>query len=195
MLIAVIGVWRALVIESHRVASLNHSISLSMYSDEKQSNWREKLNTLINFPTKDLVVDFIKNNVYKSMKEVEKELENKDWNCKIEYDEEYIRAIIVIFKNDDIKFTYEVRLREYELPDFVEQKIDQKKQKYYYNAEVFLKRGGLYYDLYGYDENTIINDIITQFEKYLRFVHTSPGTLPWDMSEHDELLNDSRTNK
>ena len=84
---------------------------------------REKLNTLINFPTKkDLVVDFIKNNVYKSMKEIEKELENKDWNCKIEYDEEYIRAIIVIFKNDDIKFTYEVRLREYELPDFVEQK-------------------------------------------------------------------------
>ena len=72
------------------------------------------------------------------MKEIEKELENKDWNCKIEYDEEYIRAIIVIFKNDDIKFTYEVRLREYELPDFVEQKIDQKKQKYYYNAEVFL---------------------------------------------------------
>ncbi|MDD2509444.1 hypothetical protein [Aliarcobacter skirrowii] len=64
------------------------------------------------------------------MKKVEKELENKDWNCKIEY-----------------------------------------------------------------DENTIINDIITQFEKYLRFVHTSPGTLPWDMSEHDELLNDSRTNK
>lgn len=195
MLIAAIGVWRALVIERHRVASLNHSISLSMYSDEKQSNWREKLNTLINFPTKDLVVNFIKNDVYKSMKEVEKELENKDWNCKIEYDEEYIRAIIVIFKNDDIKFTYEVRLREYELPDFVEQNIDQKKQKYYYNAEVFLKRGGLYYDLYGYDENTIINDIITQFEKYLRFVHTSPGTLPWDMSEHDELLNDSRTNK
>ena len=175
MLIATIGVWRALVIESHRVASLNHSISLSMYSDEKQSNWREKLNTLINFPTKDLVVNFIKNDVYKSMKKVEKELENKDWNCKIEYDEEYIR--------------------EYELPDFVEQNIDQKKQKYYYNAEVFLKRGGLYYDLYGYDENTIINDIITQFEKYLRFVHTSPGTLPWDMSEHDELLNDSRTNK
>lgn len=32
----------------------------------------------------------------------------------------------MIFKNDDIKFTYEVRLREYELPDFVEQNIDQK---------------------------------------------------------------------
>ena len=60
---------------------------------------------------------------------------------------------------------------------------------------IYCNSACLYYDLYGYDENTIINDIITQFEKYLRFVHTSPGTLPWDMSEHDELLNDSRTNK
>jgi choline/glycine/proline betaine transport protein len=58
-----------------------------------------------------------------------------------------------------------------------------------------LKRGGLHYDLYGFEESTIINDIITQFEKYLRFVHTSPGTLPWNMNEHDELLNDSTTNK
>lgn len=52
----------------------------------------------------------------------------------------------------------------------------------------FLRRGGQAYDVYGYDEQDIISDILDQFEKYLHFLHTSPGILPWNMAEHDDDL-------
>jgi choline/glycine/proline betaine transport protein len=81
------------------------------------------------------------------------------------------------------------------MPEFALLDAD-KAQEHYYNAEVFLRRGGLHYDLYGFEEHTVIHDIISQFQRYLRFMHTTPGTLPWDMDEHDEMLNgDLGTNK
>jgi choline/glycine/proline betaine transport protein len=51
-----------------------------------------------------------------------------------------------------------------------------------------MRRGGLHYDIYGYDAQEIIGDILDQFEKYLHFLHISPGRLPWNMAEHDEML-------
>jgi choline/glycine/proline betaine transport protein len=61
--------------------------------------------------------------------------------------------------------------------------------EHYYRAEVFLRRGGQAYDVYGYDQQDIISDILDQFEKYLHFLHVSPGILPWQMEEHDDDLS------
>ncbi|RXJ90674.1 choline transporter [Arcobacter sp. CECT 8983] len=198
MIIAAIGMWRALIIEDHREDSLQHNVNMNFQhpSIDNEDFWKGRLKELINFPKKGVVVNFIKKDVLNSMKKLKKELSQSEWDCDIEYDEEYVRSIITIYKDDNIRFTYEVRLREYEIPEFAHLEDANKKQKYYYNAEAFLKRGALHYDLYGYEEHTIINDIITQFERYLRFIHTTPATLPWDMDEHDDLLdNESETNK
>ncbi|WP_417326291.1 BCCT family transporter [Halarcobacter sp.] len=198
MIIAAIGMWRALIIENHREDSLQHNVNMNFQhpSIDNEDFWKGRLQELINFPKKNVVENFIKKDVLNSMNKIKKELNESEWDCDIEYDEEYVRAIISIYKDENIKFTYEVRLREYEMPDFAHLEDANKKQKYYYNAEAFLKRGALHYDLYGYEEHTIINDIITQFERYLRFIHTTPATLPWDMDEHDDLLdNESETNK
>ena len=42
-------------------------------------------------------------------------------------------------------------------------------QEHNHRAEVYLRRGGQTYDLYGYQSDSVINDIIDQFEKYLHF--------------------------
>jgi len=200
MIIAGVGMWRALIIEDHREDSLQHTVNMNFQhpSVDNDEFWKGRLKELINFPKKDVVEHFIKNDVYNSMKKIKKELKDSNWNCEIEYDEEYVRAIISIYKDEHVNFNYEVRLREYDMPDFAYLTLDkmEEEQTHYYNAEAFLKRGGLHYDLYGYEEHTIINDILTQFEKYLRFIHTTPATLPWDMEEHDDLLDsESETNK
>jgi choline/glycine/proline betaine transport protein len=54
---------------------------------------------------------------------------------------------------------------------------------------VFLRRGGLEYDLYGSEVQEIIDDIVCHFEKYLHFLHISPGILPWKMDEHDDMID------
>jgi choline/glycine/proline betaine transport protein len=82
---------------------------LSVDNDEF---WKGRLKELINFPKKDVVEHFIKNDVYNSMKKIKKELKDSNWNCEIEYDEEYVRAIISIYKDEHVNFNYEVRLRD-----------------------------------------------------------------------------------
>ncbi|MFA7084760.1 MAG: BCCT family transporter [Arcobacteraceae bacterium] len=192
MLIAAVGMCRALIIETHRKESLQHTVNMNYQHpiEENENYWKARLKELINFPQKRSVEKFIKENIYENMKKVQKEFASSNWFCEVEYDEEYCRAVITIFKDTTIHFSYEVRLREYEMPDFSYNKIEELKgQTHYYSAEVFLKRGGLHYDLYGYENHTIINDILNQFEKYLRFVHTTPGILPWEMDKHDDLIN------
>lgn len=189
MLLAALGMWRALVIENHRDTSLLQDINIDIsptFDDAQQ--WKNRLTELITFPQKEEVSAYIKHNVYNSMQKIKKELSNSDWHCDVVYDEASIRSIITIYKDQNIKFIYEVRLKEYIMPEFALLDAD-KAQEHYYNAEVFLRRGGLHYDLYGFEEHTVIHDIISQFQRYLRFMHTTPGTLPWNMDEHDEMLN------
>jgi choline/glycine/proline betaine transport protein len=200
MLIAGIGMWRALIIEDHQKQSLEHTTNMNFQHPniDNEDYWKGRLKELINFPKKSVVEKFIKKDVIKSLKKVQKELKESNWSCEVTYDEEYVRAIIAIYKDEHVNFSYEVRLREYDMPDFAYLTTEkaQEKQTHYYSAEVFLKQGGLHYDLYGYEEHTIINDVLTQFEKYLRFIHTTPNTLPWNMDEHDDLLDkESETNK
>ncbi len=196
MLLAALGMWRALVIENHRNTSLEQDINIDIaptIDDARQ--WKNRLTELIAFPQKEEVSAYIKHNVYNGMQKIKKELSNSNWHCDVAYDETSIRSIITIYKDESTKFIYEVRLKEYTMPEFALLDAD-KAQEHYYNAEVFLRRGGLHYDLYGFEEHTVIHDIISQFQRYLRFMHTTPGTLPWDMDEHDEMLNgDLGTNK
>lgn len=189
MLLAALGMWRALVIENHRNTSLEQDINIDIaptIDDARQ--WKNRLTELITFPQKEEVSAYIKHNVYNGMQKIKKELSNSNWHCDVVYDDASIRSIITIYKDESTKFIYEVRLKEYTMPEFALLDAD-KTQEHYYNAEVFLRRGGLHYDLYGFEEHTVIHDIISQFQRYLRFMHTTPGTLPWDMDEHDEMLN------
>ena len=87
---------------------------------------------------------------------------------------------------DNVEFWYEVRLSEHEAPDYYTEDMANKlPQEHHYRAEVYLRRGGQTYDLYGYQPESVINDIIDQFEKYLHFINISPDILPWRMQVHD----------
>ncbi|MCX0324801.1 hypothetical protein, partial [Klebsiella pneumoniae] len=41
----------------------------------------------------------------------------------------------------------------------------------YYRAEVYLKEGGQNYDVMGWNQEQLINDILDQYEKHLHFLH------------------------
>src|SRR5690625_7882321 len=87
-------------------------------------------------------------------------------------------------QEEKLEFVYEIRLRGYELPDIeLPENIptDEEGVRKFYRAEVFLRRGGQAYDIYGYEQQDIIADILDQFEKYMHFLHVSPGILPWEI--------------
>ena len=193
MLIAALGMWRALIIESHTEASLQSHMRRVRHAPgiTGPGRWKKRLADLVDFPEREEVSAFIGKQVLGSMTHVQKELAEQGWPAEVIYDEDHDRAYLEVIRPDQLDFIYEIRLCEYARPDFAYPEMDRDDEHvpHYYRAEVFLRRGGQSYDIYGYDQQQIINDILDQFEKYLHFLHISPGSLPWQMQEHDEMLN------
>lgn len=191
MLIAMVGMWRALIIEGHQEVSLSqHMQSTPSGYKSGPGFWKKRLANLVDFPARDAVEKFIRSTGIQGMEKVEEELEKKGWVAEVGFDEQNLRAQFQVFQEGKLEFIYEIRLRSYAMPDFTlpEGISGADIDDHYYRAEVFLRRGGQAYDVYGYDEQDIISDILDQFEKYLHFLHTSPGILPWNMAEHDDDL-------
>ena len=191
ILIAAFGMWRALVIEGHQYASLKSAMRTHRRGVHAgPSYWKKRLAGVVDFPKQQAVREFIEHTVMESLGDVAKELKGQQWQAETSFDTENIRAIFSVQKDDEVDFTYEVRMRAYQRPQFAVDKSNGKDREYY-RAEVFLRQGGQAYDLYGYEPGDIINDVINQFENYLQFMHISPGSLPWDLEQHDDDLKSS----
>lgn len=188
MVLAALGMWRALSIEGHREASLNSAMHHWQHNPKQ---WKKRLSSLISFPDYQQVSGYIRDKVYPAMQHVETELKNQGWPVAVFFDDEQHRAYIEVIRDNELDFIYEVRMRGYATPTFAypEMATDPDGDKRYYRAEVFMRRGGAAYDIYGCSEQEIIDDLLTQFEKYLHFLHISPGILPWKMAEHDDMLD------
>ncbi len=148
---------------------------------------------LVTFPDREEVEQFIATTVRKAMHRVQRELNKQDWTAEVHYDEQTSRIYLEVGKDEYVDFIYDIRMLEHSLPDyaFPEMSREGDSEYTYYRAEVFLRLGGQSYDIYGFDQQDIITDILDQFEKYLHFLHISPGSLPWNMAEHDEMLIDN----
>ncbi len=188
ILIAMYGMWRALRIEGHRNESLANDNRLPPHLLKLEA-WRDRIDYITDQPTRDKVLSYIKETVMSSMLEVSEKFAETGWTPEVNYDEVNNRAVIELQRGDNVEFWYEVRLSEYDTPDYYnEGRITDSPPEYYYRAEVYLRRGGQTYDLYGYQSESVINDIIDHFEKYLHFLNVSPDSLPWRMQEHDDAI-------
>lgn len=188
MIIAAIGMWRALVIEAHHNRSLETDVQQRLSGTSGRGLWRRRLEGLISFPTREDVWGFMITTVNKAMHRVERELIKRGWDAEVHLDEEHQRIYLKVAKQDHVDFIYEVRLLEHLLPNYAYPEMpDEDTLRHYYKAELFLRRGGQSYEIYGFDQQDIITDILNQFERHLHFLNISPGVLPWAVEEHDDF--------
>lgn len=190
MIASAAGLWRALIIESHRHDSLRVGVQSRFTGVAGPELWRQRLKTLISFPRREDVETFINTTVRDAMSWVEGELRRENWRTSVTDDPAMPRICLEVQRQGDVNFIYEIRLVEHELPGYAypEMRREESDDLLYCRAEVFLRRGGQSYDIYGFNKHEIATDILDHFEKYLHFVHVSPGHLPWEMDEHDDML-------
>ena len=186
ILIAMFGMWRALRIEGHRDESLANENRLPPHLLKLES-WRNRIDYITEQPSREDVLDYIKGTVMASMREVAEKFQETGWHPEVNYDDINSRAVLELQRGNDVEFWYEVRLTHQDTPEYYKDGGSSEiSQDHYYRAKVYLRRGGQTYDLYGYQSESVINDIIDQFEKYLYFLDESPNSLPWRMQEHDD---------
>jgi choline/glycine/proline betaine transport protein len=189
MLISAVGLWRALQIEGYRETSLQHHMNSGRHNRLGDSNhWEKRLRNLVDFPSRENVSKYIETTVADSLKTVEAELKKQDWPVKLTQNKELCRYKLSVISGEDMAFEYEVRLRGFAKPSYAFPAItrDNDGDEQYYRAEVFMRRGGLAYDVYGYEKDQLISDVLDHFEKYMHFLHTTPAILPWKVVDDEE---------
>ncbi len=206
LLISAVGMWRALAIETHRDKSLEQQ-KQHRPTGGPVNAWKKRLAGIVDYPDLNHVKTYITEDVMSTMKRLAQGLDEQGWPPKAVLESDSCRAYleVEVHKPDQLDFLYEVRLRDYEMPAFASPSFGSsnnvdgigstdaathESSALYYRAEVFLQRGGLEYDVYGYTQQELISDILDHFERYLSFLQISPGVLPWKMAEHDEMLHE-----
>ena len=133
------------------------------------ATWQERLDSLLQVPSKNEAEVFLKTTIIPAIKEVKAQLDLHHVNAEVKFSPQSAR--LSVDKFDDDNFVYSVRLCQSPTPEYLNE--DGSEQTQYYRAEVFLEHGGQHYDVMGYTKEQLIADVITQYEKHLHYLHLS----------------------
>jgi choline/glycine/proline betaine transport protein len=173
MLLAVAGLWRALVIEGHREGSINAITPVRPHSNG--GDWRMRLNGMMKFPGANKVEKYIEGVVTPALEEVSEELRSHGWDVRVSGATGEVSMSLVREGVDE--FFYQVKATEHDAPDY---RPAGAKSATFWRADVHLSHGSLGYDLFGCSKEEVIRDLVDHLEQYLNFIEAAPGTLPWE---------------
>lgn len=173
LLFATFGLIKALRIDVHKRDALQNNYITGASIGSK--NWRERLQTIIDYPSKKVGRRFIQKVAMPAFKEVADEMAEKDYKVSVTT-EDPDRISFKVWHSEEIDFLYEIILSPHVRPSFLtpEAEADPHKldeDKLYYRAEVHLGEGGQDYDVLGWSRDAVIGDIIDHYHKHMHFLH------------------------
>ncbi|WMR56994.1 BCCT family transporter [Stenotrophomonas maltophilia] len=168
LLLMMWGLTRAFSDESHRKRALQYRPSPLIGDDRHHQGWRQRLSQAMHFPVRDQVYRFMDDTVKPAMEAVAEQLRGQGWDVATRFEAGDMELTVNHGEQQD--FLYRVILSGYLTPSFAAQQL---RNQRYYRAEVHLFEGSQDYDLVGYSRKQIINDIISQYERHLQFLHLS----------------------
>jgi choline/glycine/proline betaine transport protein len=164
LLFAIFGFWRALRADVIKRDAL--AVQTVVDSDIP---WQERLNNLFQYPTEPGVVAFQKSVARSALQVFSSELQSKGVEASVLEDTELHTVRLEVFHGDELDFVYIIRAHEMDLPD--ESLVEEGSSGgSYWRAEVHLGEGGQDYDVMGWTEEQIANDILEQYERHLNYL-------------------------
>ena len=168
LLLMMWGLMRAFAEEGHRKRALQYRASPLVGASRHHQGWRQRLGQAVNFPVRDQVYRFMDADVKPAMEAVAEQLRGQGWEVTTRFESGEMELAVDHGEQQD--FLYRVILTGYRVPSFASH---QARNSRYYRAEVHLYEGSQDYDLVDYSREQIINDIISQYERHVQFLHLS----------------------
>jgi choline/glycine/proline betaine transport protein len=128
--------------------------------------WQKHLEVLVSHPSYAEARSYLNEVAEPALGNVEREFTQRGIDVKLQHEQDRVRLMI-----DDPElqtFVYALRIRSFILPG-----LPETEDRHYYRVEVFLEHGGQYYDVMGYTPEQLQADVVTQYEKYLHYLHLS----------------------
>jgi hypothetical protein len=178
------GLLSALRIEAFKRAALRDA-RVAPAGPHAARNWRSRLRAAIHHPKREEVIRFLDEVVRPALNEVADEFRRQNLAAEVSEGEDG-RVWVEVRHGDEIDFFYSVRPRPYEPPTFVmrDTRSSRLEALKYFRAEVHLKEGGQDYDVMGWSQDAVINDVIEQYERHMHFlasvrIRRSRSLPPW----------------
>lgn len=176
LIISMVGLVKALQVESRKRESLQFTATQQCSGVDKEA-WRERLESIVTFPSKTAVEQFLGTTVKEAFEAVKTELVQYQFEVEIIRNESSIE--LMVRHGDEAEFIYGVHRRKHEQPEFAmtesmdkpQENLDSDIGQSYYRAEVHLSEGGQDYDIMGWSKIGVINDVIDQYHKHQHFLH------------------------
>lgn len=142
-------------------------------SSGRRVNWKQRLRNLSSHPNKAEMLKFLDEVVKPSMQQVADEIRHTGMEVSVVQEADYIEFKVQYDEEDD--FVYGIHAVGHLIPNFAFPSYEPVKDdsKRYYRAEVYLAEGSQYYDLFGYNQEQIIDDVLIQYEKHMHFLHVA----------------------
>jgi choline/glycine/proline betaine transport protein len=143
-------------------------------SSGRRVNWKQRLRNLSSHPSKQEMLTFMQKVVTPSMQQVAEEIRHTGLDVTIEEKPDYIE--LKVFYGDEDDFVYGIHAVGHLIPNFAFPQYERGSSdsgKRYYRAEVYLAEGSQHYDLFGYNQEQIIDDVLIQYEKHMHFLHVA----------------------
>lgn len=169
MLVICYGLFKGLKAEGIKRQVLG--VPQTPVSTGRRVSWKQRLKNLSSHPSKNEMHTFLKAIILPSLETVAAELRHTGMEVEVVDKDAFIELKVIYAGEDD--FIYGVHAVGHLIPNFAfpefETKTDDSKR--YYRAEVYLAEGSQYYDLFGYNQEQVIDDVLIQYEKHMHFLH------------------------
>ncbi|MEQ8347146.1 MAG: choline BCCT transporter BetT [Sneathiellaceae bacterium] len=174
LLLMMVGLFKALRVEVMKEEARSRGLpghrSGRTGEGRTPGSWNRRLSRALSFPSRKEADGFLDRVARPAMEAIRSSLEQKGLKVEIVEEDKDARHIDL---NVDLAgaqdFTYQIWLRRWPVPSFAIRPGHDGGS--YYRAEVHLFEGGLGYDLMGYSEEQVIEDILEQYERHLDFLH------------------------
>ncbi len=169
-----------------RTTTLHSVISGRTDAHDSSDQWKERLNRANAFPTGAEINDYIDKIASPALEKVAHELRDRGYQATLLTsplpDRDLHELDLEIELANDRNFRYQLFPVETDRPGWIQNSSDNKQG--HYRLEVFDHTGSMGFDVYGYSENQLINNVLDLYERHLTFIHLQDGKT--DLSDNAE---------
>ncbi len=166
IILACFGLMRGLRMEAAKAKGAAVAPDVQIFGPG--ASWKQRLDALLSYPTKTEIEGFVAQTVCPALEKVAAEIRKCDHEASVEVLND--GTDIRILHGDETDFRYAVEIRPMLQPDF-SYIGGGKAGKRFYRAEVHLLEGSQHYDIFGFSQEQLIHDILSQYDKHIHFLN------------------------
>ncbi|MCL1128167.1 BCCT family transporter [Shewanella sairae] len=171
MLLMCFGLYKALKDDWLKINSVQ-SHNTSVQFTKTNVSWESHIDVLLSHPSQQEAQDFLDDVAQPALTKVCESFLSRSISSEILNFDNRVRFVVHSEEHND--FVYGLRIRAYTISNPLETDVNNADgDNEYYRVEVFLEHGGQHYDVMGFTQDQLLADVVTQYEKYLHYLHLS----------------------